>query len=120
MKLFADSATMMETVAARINSQMAEHRILLYMKGTPLQPQCGFSARAVQALIDCGQPFAYVDILADQEVRTALPGISDWPTFPQLFVAGELIGGSDIVDEMHQSGELSTLLESLPTESGDD
>lgn len=96
----------METIKEQIES----NPILLYMKGSPNQPQCGFSARTVQALIQCGERFAYVDILANPEIRSNLPKYANWPTFPQLWVDGELIGGCDIVTEMAESGELQTLI----------
>lgn len=99
-----------EQVIETIKQQIAENPILLYMKGSPNQPQCGFSARAVQALMACGERFAYVDILSNPEIRTALPGYAKWPTFPQLWVKGELLGGSDIIEEMLQSGELQPLI----------
>ena len=83
------------------------------MKGSPYEPKCGFSARTVQALIDCGAEFSYVDILENQDIRENLPSISDWPTFPQVFVTGELIGGCDIVTEMHESGDLQTLIKEV-------
>ena len=98
------------TVLDTIKQQIADNPIILYMKGSPQMPQCGFSARTVQALIACGQRFAYVDILSNPEIRATLPGYSDWPTFPQLFVGGELIGGCDIVIEMHEAGELEPLI----------
>ena len=94
-----------------IKEQLASNDILLYMKGNPNQPQCGFSARATQILMSCGQKFAYVDILSNPEIRANLPKVSDWPTFPQLFVDGELVGGSDIMTEMFESGELKKLLD---------
>ncbi len=94
----------------KINKQIADNAIILYMKGTPKMPQCGFSGRAVQCIEACGVDFAYVDILVNPEVRQMLPQVSDWPTFPQLFVKGELIGGSDIIAEMFQQGELETIL----------
>jgi monothiol glutaredoxin len=93
-----------------IKEQIESNIILLYMKGSPNQPQCGFSARTVEALMACGQRFAYVDILANPEIRANLPGYANWPTFPQLWVAGELVGGCDIVTEMFESGELQTLI----------
>ena len=86
------------------------------MKGSPYEPKCGFSAKTVQALIDCGAEFSYVDILDNQEIRQTLPNISDWPTFPQLFVSGELIGGCDIITEMHEAGELQTIIEEVASE----
>ncbi len=93
-----------------IKEQIQGNRILLYMKGSPNQPQCGFSARTVEALMACGERFAYVDILTNPEIRASLPGYANWPTFPQLWVDGELIGGCDIVTEMFESGELQTLV----------
>jgi monothiol glutaredoxin len=93
-----------------IKEQIENNSILLYMKGSPNQPQCGFSARTVQALMACGERFAYVDVLANPEIRANLPQYANWPTFPQLWVDGELIGGCDIVTEMHESGELQTII----------
>ena len=83
------------------------------MKGTPYEPQCGFSAKTVQALIECGVEFSFVDVLTNQQARQVLPEVSEWPTFPQVFVKGELIGGCDIVLQMHESGELKELLANL-------
>ncbi len=80
------------------------------MKGSPQAPQCGFSAQSVQCLISCGERFAYVDILSNPEIRTTLPSYSNWPTFPQLYVGGELVGGCDIITEMFEAGELETLI----------
>ncbi|MBD1586795.1 Grx4 family monothiol glutaredoxin [Pseudomonas typographi] len=93
-----------------IKDQIASNTILLYMKGSPNAPQCGFSARAAQALMQCGEKFAYVDILQNPEIRANLPKYANWPTFPQLWVGGELVGGSDIVAEMAANGELQTLI----------
>ena len=93
-----------------IKDQIASNRVLLYMKGSPNQPQCGFSARAVQALVGCGERFAYVDILSSPEIREHLPKYANWPTFPQLWVDGELIGGCDIIAEMDESGELKEVV----------
>ncbi len=93
-----------------IKEQIESNPVLLYMKGSPNQPQCGFSARTSQALMACGERFAYVDILSNPDVRSALPGYANWPTFPQLWVGGELIGGCDIVTEMHENGELEPLI----------
>lgn len=93
-----------------IREQIAANPILLYMKGSPDQPQCGFSAQATQVLMACGERFAYIDILANPEIRANLPQVSDWPTFPQLFINGELVGGCDIVVEMFQSGELQPMI----------
>jgi monothiol glutaredoxin len=94
----------------KLKEQIAQNNILIYMKGTPYEPRCGFSAKTVQALIDCEAEFSYVDILANSEVRATLPSVSDWPTFPQVFVGGELIGGADIVTELNESGELSQII----------
>lgn len=94
----------------KIKQQINENPILLYMKGSPDMPQCGFSARAANLIKECGVPFAYVDILANPDIRQQLPVYADWPTFPQLWVQGELIGGSDILAEMHANGELQPLL----------
>lgn len=96
---------------ALIEQQIREHAVLLYMKGTPQFPQCGFSARAVEVLTQIGRPFAFVNILENPEIRSTLPQIANWPTFPQLWVGGELIGGSDIMLQMYQSGELKPLIE---------
>ena len=93
-----------------IKEQIEGNTILLYMKGSPSAPQCGFSARTVQALMECGERFAYVDILSHPEIRTNLPAYANWPTFPQLWVNGELIGGCDIVTEMFEGGELQQLI----------
>ena len=100
-------------VQERIRQQINENGVLLYMKGTPDFPQCGFSARAVAALKGCGMPFGYVNVLEDQEVREGIKQYSNWPTIPQLYVNGELIGGSDIVIEMYEKGELKELLEGV-------
>ncbi|GGW74261.1 Grx4 family monothiol glutaredoxin [Alteromonas halophila] len=93
-----------------IKQQIAENPILLYMKGSPKLPSCGFSAQAVQALMSCGEPFAYVDILQNPDIRAELPKHANWPTFPQLWVDGELVGGCDIILEMHQQNELQPLI----------
>ncbi len=93
-----------------IKDQIANNTILLYMKGSPNAPQCGFSARAAQAVMGCGEKFAYVDILQNPEIRAELPKYANWPTFPQLWVKGELVGGSDIITEMFEKGELQSLI----------
>lgn len=98
-------------IDTRIKKQLDEHDILLFMKGTPEFPQCGFSGQTVAALNAIGKPFAFVNIFEDQEIREGLKVYSNWPTFPQLYVKGELIGGSDIVVEMYHSGELKKLLD---------
>jgi len=95
----------------RIKKQLGGHSVLLYMKGTPDFPQCGFSAQTVAALRAVGAEFAHVNILEDPEIRDGLKQYSNWPTFPQLYVNGELIGGCDITLELYQSGELKELVE---------
>lgn len=106
-----------EQTHARIQEQIAENPILLYMKGSPNAPSCGFSARASQAIMSCNQPFAYVDILQNPDIRAELPKIANWPTFPQLWVKGELVGGCDIILEMFQEGELQPLLDESADQS---
>ena len=93
-----------------IKSQIEGNTIILYMKGTPQMPQCGFSARTVQALMACGEKFAYVNILEHPDIRENLKAYSIWPTFPQLYIKGELVGGCDIVTELYQSGELQKMV----------
>ena len=93
-----------------IRDQIQSNPILLYMKGSPQAPQCGFSAQTVQCLMACGERFAYVDVLSNPDVRANLPAYANWPTFPQLWIEGELVGGCDIITEMFQSGELKTLI----------
>ncbi len=97
-------------IMEKIKQAIESNDIILFMKGTPDFPQCGFSARAAQALKECGAEFAYVDVLAEPDVRANLPKYADWPTFPQLFVKGELVGGCDIIVEMYESGELQQLV----------
>jgi monothiol glutaredoxin len=93
-----------------IAEAIAEHKVILFMKGTPEAPACGFSARTVAALQELDVPFAAVDVLPDPRIRRELSAISDWPTIPQLFANGELVGGCDIVTEMYESGELAQAL----------
>lgn len=100
----------MSTVKEQLESMIADNNIILFMKGDPHQPQCGFSARVVDVLKEYQIEFSYFDILQDPQVRATLPSVSDWPTFPQLFVKGELVGGCDIITEMHSVGELKELL----------
>ena len=101
---------MSESGLETIKRQISENPILLYMKGSPQAPQCGFSAKTIECMVGCGQRFAYVDILSNPEIRATLPSYAEWPTFPQLWVDGELVGGCDIVTEMFESGELEALL----------
>jgi monothiol glutaredoxin len=93
-----------------IAAAISEHPVILFMKGTPEAPACGFSARTVAALQALGAPFAAVDILPDPRIRQELSALSNWPTIPQLFVDGELVGGCDIVTEMYETGELAQVL----------
>jgi monothiol glutaredoxin len=96
-----------QQISAAIQEAIADNEVILFMKGTPEAPRCGFSARTVAALEAVGAPFAAVDILPDPRIRQELSALSNWPTIPQLFVRGELIGGADIVAEMYESGELA-------------
>ncbi|MBN2866531.1 MAG: Grx4 family monothiol glutaredoxin [Thiotrichales bacterium] len=95
---------------ARINDQVTNNPVVLYMKGTPQMPSCGFSSRAAQALAETGEKFAFVNILADATIFEHLPKYQDWPTFPQLYIDGELQGGCDITLELAESGELKTMM----------
>jgi monothiol glutaredoxin len=99
-----------QQISAAIQEAIAENDVLLFMKGTPDAPRCGFSARTVAALEAVGAPFAAVDILPDPRIRQELSALSNWPTIPQLFVRGELVGGCDIVSEMYESGELAEVI----------
>ena len=99
------------SVQERIRSEVTGHPIVLFMKGTPQFPMCGFSSRAVQALKSAGASgFHTINVLEDAEIRASLPRYSDWPTFPQLFINGELIGGCDITCELAESGELARMI----------
>jgi monothiol glutaredoxin len=97
-------------IRTAIEQAIAEHEVILFMKGTPEMPRCGFSARTVACLEGLGASFAAVDILPDPRIRAELSAISNWPTIPQLFVNGELVGGCDIISEMYESGELAEAL----------
>lgn len=99
-----------EKVAKAIRQQIDQYPVILYMKGSPQFPQCGFSSRVATIMNDIGEPFAFINILDHPEIRATLPLIADWPTFPQLYVKGELVGGCDIVEEMHEQGELAPML----------
>jgi monothiol glutaredoxin len=94
----------------KISQQIAANNILLYMKGNAEMPMCGFSAKAVNMLKSCGMPFATIDVLQDEEIRSGIKVFSNWPTIPQLYVKGEFVGGSDIMAEMFESGELQELV----------
>ncbi len=97
----------------QIRAMLAEHPIVLFMKGTPQFPMCGFSSRAVQALTQAGAEFLAVNVLADPQIRAALPHFANWPTFPQLFIQGELIGGCDIIEDLMAAGELRRIASDL-------
>ena len=98
-------------VLDRIKEQVEGNAIVIYMKGSPQLPACGFSSRAAQALGACGVEFAYVNVLEDPEIFENLPRYADWPTFPQIYINGELVGGCDITLELYQSGELKKMME---------
>jgi monothiol glutaredoxin len=100
----------MADVMDEIRKEIAENKVLIYMKGTPSFPQCGFSARTIGVFEDLGYPYATVNVLADPEKREAIKAFSNWPTIPQVYVDGKFIGGCDIVTEMYENGELDRLL----------
>ena len=100
----------MSDVNQRISDIVQSNDVVLFMKGTPLFPQCGFSSRAVVILDHCGAQYESVDVLQDMEIRQGIKGFSDWPTIPQLYVGGEFVGGSDIMMEMYEAGELQQLI----------
>jgi monothiol glutaredoxin len=101
----------MSNVIERIKQQIQSDRVVIYMKGTPDNPHCGFSQKAVQVLLSTKHPFTYFDVLDDVELLNNLPQYSNWPTFPQIYIDGALIGGCDIIVSMYRSGELQNLLE---------
>lgn len=100
-------------IMQRITHAIESNPVIIFMKGTPEFPQCGFSSRSSQALTACGAEYAYVNVLADPDVRANLHLYADWPTFPQLYINGELIGGCDIIMELYESGELKKLVEAV-------
>lgn len=101
----------MDPILQQIDEIVKNNPIVIFMKGTPQFPMCGYSSRAADAIKACGVEFAFVNVLSDMEIFNNLPRYQDWPTFPQIYVNGELIGGSDIVVELHQRGELKPMLE---------
>jgi monothiol glutaredoxin len=101
----------MSDTNARIAQIVNDNDVVLFMKGTPLFPQCGFSSRAVAILDHCGVQYDSVDVLQDMEIRQGIKAFSDWPTIPQLYVKGEFVGGSDIMTEMYEAGELQAMLD---------
>jgi len=108
---------MADSVHDRIQRELTDNPVMLYMKGTPVFPQCGFSARVVQILTHVGVPFQSANVLEEAELREGIKQFSNWPTIPQLYVKGEFVGGCDIVREMFQSGELATLLSEAGVEA---
>jgi monothiol glutaredoxin len=102
-------------VLERIDDAVKSNPVIIFMKGSPQMPQCGFSSRASQALMQCGEEFAYVNVLSDPEIFQNLPRYADWPTFPQVYIGGELIGGCDITLEMLESGELQKAVKTAVT-----
>ena len=105
-------------VLQRIDEQVKNNAVVIFMKGTPQFPMCGFSMRAAAALQESGVPFAHVNVLQDQEIFENLPRYADWPTFPQVYIDGELVGGCDITLELHANGELKSMMESAAAKSG--
>jgi len=103
----------MMDVQERIKTVVEENNVIIFMKGSPEAPQCGFSMRTSEALKACNVEFAFVDVLAEPEVRSNLPQFSNWPTFPQVFVKGEFVGGCDIVMDMFQKGELQKMIDAI-------
>ncbi len=101
----------MSSLLDTLKQQIAENPVIIYMKGTPELPMCGFSQRAAQAMMDTGVEFAYVNVLQNPQIMAELPKVADWPTFPQIFIDGELVGGCDIVLELHAQGELKPMME---------
>ncbi|MCX4187722.1 Grx4 family monothiol glutaredoxin [Methylophaga sp. OBS4] len=101
----------MDIIMERIKQAIESNPVILFMKGTPEFPQCGFSSRASQALAACGSEFAYINVLAEPEVRENLHRYADWPTFPQLYIDGELVGGCDIIMELYENGELQKMVD---------
>lgn len=104
---------MTDVIVKKIQQQINDNSIIIYIKGTPENPECGFSARALQTLSIYSKEFTYINVLNDQDIRHTLPKFSSWPTFPQLWINGEFIGGCDIIVDMHHSGELKQLITSV-------
>jgi len=107
---------MSNPIHERIEQMVASYPIILFMKGTPDAPQCGFSSRVAMVLKDHGKPFASFDVLSDPDIRQGIKDYAQWPTIPQLYIKGEFVGGSDIVSEMYISGELQTMLNEAAAE----
>lgn len=103
----------MNDAIEKIKQQIQQHPIILYMKGTPDDIKCGFSAKAARVLFNCIESFTYIDVLKNPDIRSALPIFSNWPTFPQLWIKGELIGGSDIILNLYRTGDLKKMIDTL-------
>ena len=101
---------MSDPLTERIEKEIKSHKVVLFVKGTPEAPQCGFSASTMELFKKMNVPFHAVDVITNADIRHALPQISQWPTFPQVFISGKLVGGSDITHELYESGELQKLL----------
>ena len=110
----------MDEVQEAIKKQVDSHPVILFMKGTPQFPQCGFSMRASQALAGCEAEFAYVNVLEDERIRQGIKDFGNWPTIPQLYIGGELVGGCDIILEMYESGDLEQMVKSATAQQGGD
>lgn len=104
-------------VMDRIKQSVDDNPVMIFMKGEPKMPMCGFSSQAAQALMSCGKEFGYCNIIADPEVMANLPRFADWPTFPQVYIKGELIGGADITVELYQSGELQKMIDAATADA---
>ncbi|QIT54933.1 Grx4 family monothiol glutaredoxin [Aquisalimonas sp. 2447] len=110
----------MDEVQEAIKKQVDSHPVILFMKGTPQFPQCGFSMKASQALAGCEAEFAYVNVLEDERIRQGIKDFGNWPTIPQLYIGGELVGGCDIILEMYESGDLEQMVKSAVAQQSDD
>lgn len=110
----------MDEVQEAIKKQVDSHPVILFMKGTPQFPQCGFSMKASQALAGCEAEFAYVNVLEDERIRQGIKEFGNWPTIPQLYIGGELVGGCDIILEMYESGDLEQMVKSAGAQQSDD
>ena len=104
-------------VMDRIKQSVEENPVMIFMKGEPKMPMCGFSSQAAQALMACGKEFGYCNIIADPDIMANLPRFADWPTFPQVYISGELIGGADITVELYQSGELQKMVDAATADA---
>jgi len=109
---------MSEEILQRIDEQVKNNPVVIYMKGSPQMPSCGFSSRAAAALVETGEKFAFVNVLADPQIFEHLPKYADWPTFPQIYIDGELVGGGDIVIEMAETGDLKQMMADANAKAG--